>query len=230
MGARVDILEQHAEEAAFLYRRLRRSRRLLDGNARQTRSLLARIDAHVDALTLFAGEVSGVLALPEAATDLGERFVATAVAAAGGEGLAALGGTAFGYEGHVAVRDALLRYATPKGRAVVNGWLAEGGDAARGVGVELLARWGDPRAVKVAMRAVERGSGPLRAAGVCALGRAGETVAAETVSEVMRGCPKDAAWGRRFWTRWCTQRRRWRWRWRASGTGGGSTSGGCCSG
>lgn len=194
MGARVDILEQHVEEATFLYRRLRRSCRLLDGNARQTRSLLARIDAHVDALTLFAGEVAGVLPSPEKAADWSERFVSTAVAAATGDGLAALGAVELGRDGHVAVRDAMLRYATGGARAAVEGWLAEGGDAARGVGVELLARWRDPRAAQVAARAVRRGSGVLRAAGACALGRLGEAVAAETVTEVMAGCAKELAW------------------------------------
>ncbi|MBK8695230.1 MAG: hypothetical protein IPN17_23885 [Deltaproteobacteria bacterium] len=194
MGARVDILEQHVEEATFLYRRLRRSCRLLDGNARQTRSLLARIDAHVDALTLFSRETVGMLPPPEKATDPGERFVATALASATGDGLAALGGADFGRDGHVAVRDAMLRYATSASRTAVEGWLAEGGDAARGVGVELLARWRDPRAAQVASRAVRRGSGVLRAAGACALGRLGEAVAEETVVEVMGACAKETAW------------------------------------
>nr|MBK7069174.1 hypothetical protein [Deltaproteobacteria bacterium] len=133
---------------------------------------------------------------PPEATDLGERFVATAVAATTeGDGLAALGGADFGYDGHVAVRDAVLRYGSGAvTRTVVDGWLAEGGDAARGVGVELLARWRDPRAAQVASRAVRRGSGTLRAAGVCALGRLGEAVAAETVAEVMRECASEGAW------------------------------------
>lgn len=195
VGARVDILEQHVEEATFLYRRLRRSCRILDGNARQTRSLLARIDAHVDALSLFARDARGLLPSPAEATDLGERFVATAVAATvGGDGLAALGGADFGYDGHVAVRDAMLRYATNGSRAAVEAWLGEGGDAARGVGVELLARWRDPRAAQVASRAVRRGSGTVRAAGVCALGRLGEGVAAETATEVMRASAAEVAW------------------------------------
>lgn len=198
MGARIDILEQHVEEATFLYRRLRRSCRILDGNARQTRSLLARIDAHVDALSLFAEDARGLLPPPAEATDLGERFVATAVSAAtatGGDGLAALGAADFGYDGHVAVRDAMLRYGAGAAvRSAVEGWLAEGGNAARGVGVELLARWRDPRASQVASRAVRRGSGTVRAAGVCALGRLGEAVAAATVEEVMRERAAEGGW------------------------------------
>lgn len=194
MGARVDILQQHAEEAAFLYARFRRSCRLLDGNARQTRSLLARIDAHVAALALFARDAGAVLTPLAAARDVGERFVSTAVAAATGEGLDALTGAAFDHDGHLAVRDAMLRYGSAS-RGAVEAWLAAGGESSRAVGVELLARWRDPRASQVASRAVRRGEGAVRAAGVCAAGRLGEVVASEVLIDVMAACEGLPAWG-----------------------------------
>ena len=84
MAPRIDILTQHAEEAAFLYARLRRSHRVLDGNARQTRSLLARIDAHLDALTLFARDARGAVKGPAEVREVGERFVAACLAAVTG--------------------------------------------------------------------------------------------------------------------------------------------------
>lgn len=186
MGARVDLLQQHAEEAAFLYARFRRSCRLLDGNGRQTRSLLARIDAHVDALALFAHDARAVLRPLGEARDASERFVAASVAAATGEGLDALTSAVFTHEGHLAVRDAMLRYAIPASRGAVEAWLSGGTESLRAVGVELLARWRDPRAAQVASRAVRRGEGAVRAAGVSALGRLGEAIAPEVIVEVMR--------------------------------------------
>lgn len=194
MGARVDILSQHAEEAAFLYARLRRSCRLLDGNARQTRSLLARIDAHIDALSLFASDAASVLTPLGAARDASERFVSAAVAAATGTGLDAITDASLSHEGHLAVRDAMLRYASPASRQAVEAWLSGGSDSSRAVGVELLARWRDPRASQVAARALRRGAGALRAAGACALGRLGEPVGAETLREVLTACEEHPAW------------------------------------
>ncbi len=194
MGARVDILREHADEAAFLYGRFRRSCRLLDGNARQTRSLLARIDAHVDALALFARDASAVVPRPAETSGAGERFVATAVAALTGDGLEDLAGVGFDHAHHVAVRDAMLRYATAPSRAAVDAWLSAGSEATRAVGVELLARWRDPRAQQVASRAVRRGEGALRAAGVVALGRLGEPVSLDVLLAAMRECEKQSPW------------------------------------
>lgn len=193
MGARRDILEEHAEEAAFLYRRLRRSCRLLDGNARQTRSLLARIDAHLDALALFAEDTRAVMKSPAEPMDTGERFVATALAARTGDGLIELAGERLDHEARRAVRDACVRYPTDVVKRAVEVWLAEGSDAARAVGVELLARWRDPRAAQVASRAVRRGEGMVRVAGACALGQLGEEVATDTLLDVMRGCAETVA-------------------------------------
>jgi hypothetical protein len=138
--ARLDILQQHAEEASFLYARFRRACRVLDGNARQTRSLWARIDAHVDALALFARDAAGVLAPLIEARDAGDRFVAMAVSAATGEGLAEFASATLDHGGHLALRDAMLRYATEETRGAVDAWLASGTESARAVGVELLAR------------------------------------------------------------------------------------------
>lgn len=194
MAPRIDILTQHAEEAAFLYARLRRSHRVLDGNARQTRSLLARIDAHLDALTLFARDARGAVKGPAEVREVGERFVAACLAAVTGEGLGSLAGAALDREGHVAVRDALRRYATAHAREAAEGWLAEGGEAAAAVAVELAAGWGDPRAEKLASRAVRRGKGVLRAAGVCALAAIGGAVEADVLTDVMRACEREPGW------------------------------------
>ena len=147
-------------------------------------------------LTARAGSAERARALPTLVALVCFDVWCTAHGASGRAiaGVAALGAVELGRDGHVAVRDAMLRYATGGARSAVEGWLAEGGDAARGVGVELLARWRDPRAAQVASRAVRRGTGVLRAAGACAMGRAGEALAEETVTEVMAACAKEPAW------------------------------------
>lgn len=192
MRARFDILEQHADEAAFLYARLRRSHRILDGNGAQTRSLLDRIDAHLDALAVFASDAAPLFGAPAGRMLPEERFVATAVAATQGERagelLAGLADAKLSGDGRLAVRDAFLRYASQAARGVVDAWLAEGGDGLRATGVELLGLWRDPRAVQVAERAVRRGSGLVRAAGVCALGRLGVDVGDAVLHQSLAEC------------------------------------------
>ncbi len=191
---RADILRQHAEEASVLYARLRRSVVLLDGNARQTRSLVDRVAAHCDALALFAGHAVPLVDPPGEARGVGDRFVSAFVAAASGSSLDALAGRAFDREAHVALRDALVRVQNDHARATVDAWLADGGESARAVAVEVLSATNDPRAARVASRAVRRGAGALRAAGVCAQLRAGEPVPAELALEAMAGCASDRGW------------------------------------
>lgn len=190
---RRDLLDEHLEDAAFLYARLRRSHRLLDGNATQTRSLLSRIDAHLDALSVYGSHSATIAGPPSEARGVGARFVATFVAAREGAGLETLLNTDLDHDGYCAVVDALERSPTAHARASAEAWLAEGCDAARAVGVTALARWRDPRAVKIATRAAKRGEGVLRAAGVAALAAQGETVATETVLNAMNGC-RELGW------------------------------------
>jgi len=191
---RADLLRQHADEASVLYARLRRSALLLDGNARQTRSLVARLAAHCDALALFAADAAGLVDAPVEARGTGDRFVAAFVAAASGAPLDGLAAMTFDREAHVAIRDAMVRCPNDHARAALEAWLASGSDSARAVAVEVLAYTHDPRAAKVASRAVRRGEGALRAAGVCALARSGEPVPVELALDAMGGCGGDRGW------------------------------------
>lgn len=193
---RTDILEEHRDTAAFLYARWRRSCGLLDGNRAQTRALWARIDAHVEALSLFPA-ASASLWSSDAVDDPGVRFVATAVSVLADPSGAGLGDDAtapLAARRAVELRDALLRYGSARMTPLLDAWLAAGAVPRRCVALELLARWRDGRALTIADRAVRRGEGPVRAAGAAALVSLGGRIEAATLGPIVADSGDASGW------------------------------------